>query len=84
MSFNFNTAQSLSNMDDVYTCLNAWSQKMPSIICKKSEEANTLFLTILTNDSSSMIKVTEAAVKHKYKWINEMTSFGVPAGSSFS
>ena len=75
MSFDFNSTQTLSQTDDVYNCLNTWSQKMPSIICKK-EETSAFSLTILKNGSSSTVQVKEAIAKHKYKWINEMTSFG--------
>lgn len=75
MFFEFNSTRSLSRMDDVYACLNKWSQNMPSIICKKTEAVGTLILII---DSTSTIKIREATAKHKYKSINEMTAFGPP------
>lgn len=78
MSFDFKVTQSFSTVDDVYSCLNAWSQNMTSISCKKDEKTSILTLTILKNNSSSTVKVKEATVKHVYKQIRETTSFGVP------
>lgn len=78
MSFNFNLTQSMHTLDDAYHCLNAWSKKMPSIVCQKDEEKSTLLLKISKTESATTVKVKEVVADHKYEWFNELTSSGAP------
>ncbi|HUD01682.1 MAG TPA: hypothetical protein VMR37_05105, partial [Rhabdochlamydiaceae bacterium] len=71
----FNCDHNLTDASAIGGLLKSWSERTKTLQYQ-SAGANVLLLTFSSGDTKTTLKIQDMVATHKYKWINEMTSFG--------